>query len=198
MCREYLAAKQSHEGVPENRNLPFMKFSVWLQVRVAAFMSLRLEVPLDVILLSELPSKKVVEYSAMHAYGNHYRCESVLYGNRHLSYDLGIAYIAQTTCRASSRDRSPVQADLKFVGVLRNIIQVSYGSITFNVMKCAWIQPNLVGRATMRVDEHRFLLIKRSALKEDSPDPYIMPAHASQVTTLQHRVVYYFYCNIRS
>lgn len=181
MCSEYLNLKHTHESLAENRSVPFMKFSVWLQLEVEERRREGQNVPIDAILLSELPSRNAREYPAMFAYSNHYRCEILLHGNRHLSYDSGVASIASTTCRSSARDRNPVQADLKFVGVLRNIIQVTYGSIRFNVMKCAWTLPNMVGRPTMSVDEHGFWLIKCNALKEVSPDPYIMRAHASQV-----------------
>lgn len=130
----------------------------------------------------------MTEFNAMWAYGSHFRAESELLGNIYISYDSGIAVVALTTCQSSRADRRPVDAALKYVGVVRKIIRITYGTYQVNVMRCSWIKPNVVGNRTMRQDEHGFWLVKKDAFQPRSAEPYILPAHASQVCILVHYV----------
>lgn len=132
--------------------------------------------------LAQFPLTSVFEYKRMWAYGNHFRAEDITIGNTHEGYDSGVAAIVSTECQASTADRRLVQANLKYVGVLRNIIQVNYVSLKVNVMECSWIRPNVTGNATMKTDEHGFSLVKRDAFQGPRAEKYILPAHASQVT----------------
>ncbi|KAG0593706.1 hypothetical protein M758_UG012500 [Ceratodon purpureus] len=66
----------------------------------------------------------------------------------------------------SASDMRPVEANLKYVGILRKITQVDYGVAKFNVLSCSWIKPNVAGNRTMRKDEHGFWLVKNNAFKE--------------------------------
>ncbi|KAG0573946.1 hypothetical protein KC19_VG223900 [Ceratodon purpureus] len=117
----------------------------------------------------------------MYAYANHYRTEDPVEGNPYVTYDSGVACIATTTCRYSATDRRPVQADLKYVGVLRKIIRLDYSVIQINVMSCDCIKPNIVGNPSMRQDPHGFWLIRTGDFQRGNSEPYILPVHASQV-----------------
>ena len=118
----------------------------------------------------------------MWAYGSHYCCVDEVIGSTHVSFDSGVACIASQTCHASVADRIPIEAALKYISVVRNIIKVDYAALKVNIMKCQWIKPNLVGsNRTMRQDEHRFWLIKDGEFQSHDREPYIMPGHATQV-----------------
>lgn len=138
-------------------------------------------VPHDLLILSRPPNSQVTEYPSMFAYGNHYRCEDPLLGSTHVSYDSGVASIINQRCRASVNDRNEIDADLKYVGVLRKIMRVVYASLKMNIMKCSWVKPNLVGNPTMRVDEHGFWLARVGVFQQEDVEPYIFPEQASQV-----------------
>lgn len=142
----------------------------------------REDVSLHLRYLCQLPSPDIYEWNAMWAYGNHFRCESKTVGNPHISYDSGIAAVAITTCQSSSRDIRPIETILQYVGVVRGIMRLSYGTLKVNVMTCSWIRPNLVGRPTIRKDPHGFWLVKKGAFQPPNMEPYILPAHAAQVS----------------
>ena len=131
--------------------------------------------------LSQLPLSTVTEHKKLWAYGNHYGSEDAEMGNTFLTYDSGVACVASTVCLASAADSRPVQADVKYVGELRKILQVNYVYRKWNVMECSWIKPNVSGNPTMRQDSHGFWLIKKGAFQGPRSEPYILPAHASQV-----------------
>lgn len=86
----------------------------------------------------------------MYAYANHYRVEDTIEGNPYVTYDSGVACIATTMCEYSATDRRLVQANLKYVGVLRKIIRVDYNVLQVNVMSCDWIKPNMAGNRNIR------------------------------------------------
>ena len=143
----------------------------------------------EVRYLCQLPSPDVVEYNGLNAYGNHFRIEGEVIGNTHVSYDSGVAAVATTTCQSSASDRRPVDAALKYIGVLRKIMVVAYGPLKMNVMKCTWTKPNLVGHCTIKQDSYGFWLVKRDAFLHQNAEPYILPAHASQVRAISGHMV---------
>jgi hypothetical protein len=71
-----------------------------------------------------------------------------------VSYDLGVACISIQHCQSSAHDHNLVQATLRFVGVLRSTIRVEYASTKMNVMKYAWIRPDVVENRKVCIDEH--------------------------------------------
>ena len=176
---EYEAAKAAH--VASNVRGVFENFTNYLDRRVDELNATDLGVSWDLRYLSQRPSPRVREYNAIWAYGNHFRAVNPITGNPYESYDSGVASIQAQTCQSSSRDRNPVNANLNYVGVLQKVLRVEYASLKVNVMKCNWIKPNLVGQATMRLDEHGFWLVKHGAFQPHSAEPYVLPAHVSQV-----------------
>jgi hypothetical protein len=168
---------------PQSTGQP--SFSSWLEARVDSMGGAAAGVPADLLLLSQPPCSEVTEYPSMWAYGNHFRCENALVGSAHVSFDSGVACIGDQRCQSSGHDRNPVDATLKFVGVLRNIIRVEYASTKINVFKCAWVRPDVVGNRKLRKDEHGFWLVKFGALREESVEPYVFPHQVSQVRPLE-------------
>jgi hypothetical protein len=67
-----------------------------------------------------------------------------------------IACLGNQCCQASRDDRNPVNATLKYIGVLRSIMRVHYASTKINVMKCAWVKPNVMRSRKMKMDDHGF------------------------------------------
>ena len=135
--------------------------------------------------LSHPPHSTVFEYRSMSAYGNHFRVEDPAQGNPYRTFDSGVACIGVTVCQNSASDRRPVEAHLKYVGIVRNIIQVDYDVLKVNVLSCSWIKPDVAANSTMKQDEHGFWLIKNDAFLRAHVDPYIFPAQASQVFYLR-------------
>jgi hypothetical protein len=138
-------------------------------------------VTLDLLIFSQPPAVDVMEYPSMWVYGNHFCCEHPLHGAMHVSYDSGVTCIMNQCCQSSQQDRHPVDASLKYVGVLRSIIRIEYVSTKVNVMKCVWVRPDVVGNCKIKKDEHGFWLVKLGALQEEEEEPYVFPHQVSQV-----------------
>ena len=172
-------AAMVHRRRPRGRAFPL--FSSWLETRVDAMLAGGEEVTAELRNLSQLPLPWVNEYKRMAAFGNHYRIEDPAVGNTFETYDSGVACVAATLCQASTVDQRPVEADLKYVGVLRRIIQVNYVYRQIIVMECSWIKPNVTGNVTMKQDDHGFWLFRKDAFQGPRVEPYILPVHASQV-----------------
>lgn len=157
-----------------------MRFSTWLEERVQLMADEGQAPALALVTLSKLPNPVVGHHTSMYAYGFHFRVDDES-GPSHVSYDSGIACIATQTCRSSRADRHPVEAALKYVGILKDIIHVEYGHIRYVVLKCSWIKPHVEGSPTIRVDKHGFWSVRFSARQVPSIEPYVMPSHVRQV-----------------
>lgn len=140
------------------------------------------DVPPDLATLSRLPSPNVMHHNSMWAYGYHFRADDEV-GRSNVSFDSGVAAIITQECRSSRADRNPVEADLQYVGIINDIVQVDYGHIKFQVFKCSWIRPHLEGIPTIKQDVDGFWSVKYNARQVPATEPYILPYHARQVYT---------------
>jgi hypothetical protein len=106
----------------------------------------------------------------MWAYGAHYRADNKDFA-LHVTYNLGIANIQSETV--------PNSID---VGVLKDIMMVSFGTLTTVVMKVSWIKHNVHGRQTIKQDVAGFWTICFGVREEaNRVSPYIYPATYMQV-----------------
>jgi hypothetical protein len=127
-------------------------------------------VPSELLILNQPPGVPyVTEHHSMWAYKNHFYCEDALYGATHVSYDSGVACIMNQRCQSSTTDRNPVDASLKFIGVLQNILRVEY----------AWVRHDVFGSRKILMDEYGFWLVKLGALQEEEVEPYVFPHQVS-------------------
>ena len=130
--------------------------------------------------LSRKPSTTITHYTAMYAYGNHFRVDDER-GTSHVLFDSGVVAIITQECRSLRADQSPIHASLQYVDVIKDIFRVDYGHIFFNVIRCSWIKPNMDGNATVREDEHGFWSVKFNARQSAGLEPYMFPCDVSQV-----------------
>ena len=161
---------------------PLPRFSDWLKDRVQEMIDSGREVDLDLALMSTPSSEQAMEYSSMWAYGNHYRCLPDDESITNETFDSGIFVMSPLGCRASAQDTNVVDVDLPYVGILKQIIQVSYNTVPRTVMKCSWIRPNLAGNSSIRQDEYGFWLAKYAVRQDETRDnPFVFPYSVSQV-----------------
>jgi hypothetical protein len=78
----------------------------------------------------------------MWAYGNHYKVD-VETRPTHAMYDNGVTRIFRQSSHSSIRNKNIVMANLHYVGVLKEIIVVSYTSQHVTLMKCSWIHVHM-------------------------------------------------------
>ncbi len=69
-------------------------------------------------------------------YGNHYKVEVEMWPT-HAMYDSGVACIFRQGSRSFVRDINIVMVNLHYVGVLKEIILVSYTGQHVTLMKCS-------------------------------------------------------------
>ena len=134
----------------------------------------------DLTTMSRLPSPIVKHHQSMWAFGYHFRAQNDRDGD-FVTFDSGVAAIINQECRSSRADQHPVEAELLYVGVINDILQVDYGHIKPCVLKCSWIKSDLEGVPTMRRDVDGFWSVKFMARQSPAVEPYLLAAHARQV-----------------
>ena len=158
----------------------FPSFADWLEDRVRDMGARGLNPPDDLVTMSHLPSPHMKRHPSMWSRGYHYRADSEQ-GKSNISFDAGVAAKITQTCRSSRSDLHPVEAELQYFGVIREILKVDYGHIPFILLKCSWIKPHLEGSPTIRVDEDGFTSVKYHARQTLAHEPYIFPKDTTQV-----------------
>ena len=157
-----------------------LSFADWIEDRVR-LMGFNGENPsADLVTMSRLPSPLVKHHNLMWSFGYHFRTDEED-GRQHVSFDSGVAAIITQTYRLSRLDLNLIEVDLQYVGIIKDIMQVNYGHLKFNVLKCSWIKPDLEGEPTIREDKDGFWLVKHGARQSLDVEPYLMAAHARQV-----------------
>lgn len=182
--REYLIAKAQFQSRRRPRHIApsqFTGFSEWLARWTDDSLRNGLRVEAEVALLAQHPSRRVIEYNSMYAYGDHYRCANVDDEDLHVTFDSGVTAIFTQMCRSSARDPHPVEALLKYVGIVQGIMVVQYGPLERTVMRCSWIRPNLHGTPTMKKDRNGLWLVKFWSRELQEREPYVFPANVNQV-----------------
>jgi hypothetical protein len=73
-------------------------------------------------------------------------------------------------------------ANLHYVGVLKEIITVSYTNQHVTLMKCSWIHVHMqMNATTMQQDEHGFWVVNHKQWVNANLDTYVLLAVVSQV-----------------
>jgi hypothetical protein len=98
----------------------------------------------------------------------------------HATYDSGVVCIFKQSSWCFAWDRNIVVANLHYVGVLKEIISVSYGRLWFTLMKCLWIPINIRGiNATVRQDEYGFWVVNHHQRVIAHVEPCVFPSIVS-------------------
>jgi hypothetical protein len=73
-------------------------------------------------------------------------------------------------------------ANLHYVGMLKELIVVSYIGQCVTLMKCSWIPIHMQGNATnVRQDEHGFWVVNHKRWVNANLEPYVLSIMVSQV-----------------
>lgn len=155
---------------PPDLASPFPEFSTWLNAHVRDLKAADFPVSSELEALHCPPSQHAWSFAAMWAYGSHFSCNLETRPST-VSFDSGIAEIPpSSTC---------TQID---VGILRDIILVSYGTLTPVLMEGSWIKSRDQGRRVVRKDSYGFWMVQYSCREApESDNPYVYPSNVSQV-----------------
>jgi hypothetical protein len=90
-------------------------------------------IDLDMVVYSCPPSTLAYTYNNMWTYGNHYRVDVETWP----TYDSGVACIFKQVSCSFVQDMNILMANLHYVGVLKEIIVMSYTNQHVTLMKCS-------------------------------------------------------------
>ena len=135
-------------------------------------------VDIDLLRLSALPSREAETYQQMWAYGNHYRVANEVGRVGFVTQDYGIASIF-----GAEEGRS---AGVTMVGVLKEIIGVRYSAQRRVVFRGSWIRNDPGPRASTKVDQYGFTVVRFADRIARNREPYVLPATVRQVEVSIH------------
>ncbi|XP_026383701.1 uncharacterized protein LOC113279217 [Papaver somniferum] len=95
--------------------------------------------------------------------------------------DSGVTVVASTTFRSSKRDKRPVTNLTRWYGVIRQILELNYGTFKETVFFCDWVKVN---NGIKICQDSDFPLVNLSILKSHtniSDEPVILAEEATQV-----------------
>jgi hypothetical protein len=71
--------------------------------------------------------------------------------------------------------------NLKYIGVLKEILVVDYACLPMVLFTCSWIPTNTQGNATICQDEHGFWVVNLACRLPPMVKPYVFPTSMIQV-----------------
>lgn len=157
-----------------------IQFGSWLRRRCAMMSEAEQEERSDLMALSLPPSKKVCAFRGMTSFGSHYRVDMEEGCQRHVTFDSGVAEL-ESRRRPRSLAGSSAHVQLARVGVLKNILVLSYGALSMVLMVVSWVAGHTEEQPRLRRDAHGFWLANLAARPRELTNPYLLPALASQV-----------------
>ena len=130
-------------------------------------------IDIDLVRLSALPSREAETYQQMWAYGNHYRVVHEEGRVGFVTHNYGISSIF-----GAEEGRS---AGVTMVGVLKEIIVVRYLAQRRVVFRGSWIRNDPGPRASTKVDQYGFTVVRFADRIARDREPYVLPATVRQV-----------------
>lgn len=157
-------------------------FSAWLEAYVKHAMDIGLDIDEDLVRIAQPPSRLALRFSRMWAYGNHFRTDNEQHCRRHSTYDSAICTIFTETVGGSDGELGVAEATLKYVGILKDILMVSFGALKVTLMRASWIpMQNGHETATRIRDQYGFFLVNHDRRLPAMEAPYVFPSQVSQV-----------------
>ena len=162
--------QRSQVRYPEHLSDPFPKFPAWLNNHVRMLKEEGFPVSAQLESLHCPPSQHSWTFKSMWAYGAHYTCNTEDAPTT-VAFDCGIASIPPT----------PVATEID-VGILRNIILVTYMGLNCVLMEGSWIKSSDQGRRVVKKDRLGFWMVHYACRDSREKDnPYVFPSSVSQV-----------------
>lgn len=158
------------------------QFSAWIQGYVRTAINTALDIDEDLVRISQPPSRLALRFSRMWAYGNHYRTDNEQHSKRYSTYDSAICTIFTETVEGVDGDSGLAEATLKYVGILKDILMVSFGALKVTLMRASWIPMHNNSATPSRIrDQYGFFLVKHERRLPAMEGPYVFPSQVSQV-----------------
>lgn len=120
------------------------------------------------------PAKSVLTYQS-------YKINSVIFSTKdrdeiRVIQNSGVSIVAKTMQVSSAKDKNPIESDMVFYGVIREIWELDYAAFRVVVFKCDWVENN----NGVRVDDLCITLVNFNRLGYKL-DQFILGIQAQQV-----------------
>lgn len=146
-------------------------FSVWLQGHVRSLREQEFPLEEKLIQLSVPSSSMAESYSYMWAYGALFRCNLEEDATSHATYDCGVCTLV------SERDPDSIE-----VGILKNILRISFSGWNMIIMKIEWLKHEDEGRSSLKKESMGFWTCKFTAREDRCRiNSFLYPVNANQV-----------------
>ena len=103
--------------------------------------------------ISHSPSMNVIKYSSNLVNGIHFNTKEC--DNIRTTQNSGVCIIAKTMQFSSSKDKNPIENDMTFYGVIREICELDYVIFRLPIFLCDWVKSN----NSVREDKSGFTLV---------------------------------------
>ena len=158
-------------------------FPTWLHGYVRNALETSAEIDEDLVMIANPPSRLALHFPHMWAYGNHFRTDNEQHCRRHSTYDSAIATLFTEPVRAGGVDSGVVEVTLQYVGILKEILMVTFGTLKVTLMRASWINMDNGNGAPSTVrDECGFFLVQHERRLPALEAPYVFPSQVSQVS----------------
>ena len=159
-------------------------FSAWLQTYVKHALDAAVDIDEDLVRIAQPPLRLALRFSRMWAYGNHFRTDNEQHCRRHSTYDSAICTIFTETIGGGDEGDSAglAEATLQYVGILKEILVVSFGALKITLMRASWIPMENGNESPNRTrDQYGFFLVRHERRLPAMEAPYVFPSQVSQV-----------------
>lgn len=146
-------------------------FPQWFEMRI---MQSELGVSDMLYNLSKIPRTQVVKHSGYIINGVRFTTEKR--DKLRVTQNSGVCLVAETMQYASAKDKHPINSDMIYYGVIKEIWEIDYLSFRTPVFLCDWVESN----GGVKVNAHGSTLVdlKRHGHKRE---PFVMATHVKQV-----------------
>jgi hypothetical protein len=157
-------------------------FSTWLHAYVKHAIDTAVDIDDILVSIAQPPLRLALRFARMWAYGNHFRTDNEQHSRRHSTYDSAICTIFTEEVRDDGVDGGVSEALIQYVGILKDILVVSFGALKVTLMRASWIPMHNAHNAPSRIrDEYGFFLVKHESRLPAMEEPYVFPSQVSQV-----------------
>lgn len=161
------------------RMRPTTPFSRWLRSKCSEVFDAAGNDVEELRALSQGPSQRACSFKSMSSFGSHYRVD-VEEGMQHVTYDSGVAELGIHTNADGCSDPG-ASVDLARVGILKDILVLTYGNLNLVLMVVSWVAQHTELCPRLRRDAHGFWLANMGARPRETRAPYLLPSLAYQV-----------------
>lgn len=156
-------------------------FSIWMRAKVLEMQASHGYLNPAIMCLSRPPHRFALSFKRMTAHSAHYRVDAEEGSTHYATCDYGISRIGAQVSTLCGDQLGSVGV-LERVGILKEILVVSFYTMRVVLMRGSWVMPNIGGVPTIMQDMHGFWLAHLDAQPRDESSAFLLPSLVTQVS----------------